>query len=165
MASRTLKNKCLLFKPLSLQYLVLAAIAKSGGPLRYKDDPCWPEPFTSRKFSLARSRGGSQRALKSEGRSHQRGIGCEEPAATSDGVSCCSVTKSCPTLCDPRACSTPGSVLHISWSLFKLMSIEWMMLSNHLILSPPSPPAFNLSQHQSFLMSQLFPSGGQSIGI
>ena len=30
-------------------------------------------------------------------------------------------------------------------------------------LLPPSPPAFNLSQHQSFLMSQLFASGGQSI--
>ena len=31
-------------------------------------------------------------------------------------------------------------------------------------LSFPSPPAFNLSQHESFLMSQLFESGGQSIG-
>ena len=28
------------------------------------------------------------------------------------------------------------------------------MPSNHLILLPPSPPAFNLSQHQSFPMSQ-----------
>ena len=38
----------------------------------------------------------------------------------------------------------------ISWSLLKLMSIEWMMSSNHLIFcQPPSPPAFNLSQHQS----------------
>ena len=33
-------------------------------------------------------------------------------------------------------------------------------------LSAPSPPAFNLSQHQeAFLMSQFFASGGQSIGI
>ena len=31
-------------------------------------------------------------------------------------------------------------------------------------LSSPSPSAFNLSQHQSFLMSQLFASGGQSTG-
>ena len=37
----------------------------------------------------------------------------------------------------------------ISQSLLKLMSIEWGMPSNHLILLPPSPPAFNLSQHQS----------------
>ena len=35
-----------------------------------------------------------------------------------------------------------------SWSLPKLMSIESVMPSNHLILPPPSPPALNLSQHQ-----------------
>ena len=35
-----------------------------------------------------------------------------------------------------------------SWSLFTLMSIGLMMPSNHLILSFPSPPALNLSQHQ-----------------
>ena len=36
-----------------------------------------------------------------------------------------------------------------SQSLLKLMSIELMMPSNHLILChPPSLPAFNLSQHQ-----------------
>ena len=34
----------------------------------------------------------------------------------------------------------------ISWSFRKLMSIESMMPSNHLILSPPSPPAFSHSQ-------------------
>ena len=33
-------------------------------------------------------------------------------------------------------------------SLLKLMSIESVMPSNHLILSSPPPPAFNLSQHQ-----------------
>ena len=36
-----------------------------------------------------------------------------------------------------------------SQSLLKLMSIDWVMPSNHLILSSPSPPAFSLSQHQS----------------
>ena len=36
-----------------------------------------------------------------------------------------------------------------SWSLLKLMSIESVMPSNHLILSSsPSPPTFILSQHQ-----------------
>ena len=34
-------------------------------------------------------------------------------------------------------------------SLLKLTSIESMMPPNHLILSPSSPPALNLSQHQS----------------
>ena len=39
------------------------------------------------------------------------------------------------TLCDPINCSTPGfPVLHISWSFLKLMSIELVMPSNHLIL-------------------------------
>ena len=35
-----------------------------------------------------------------------------------------------------------------SRSLLKFMSIELVMPSNHLILSSPSPPAFNLSQRQ-----------------
>ena len=43
-------------------------------------------------------------------------------------------------------CKAPLSST-ISQSSLKLMSIESVMLSNHLILSP-SPPAFNLFQHQ-----------------
>ena len=35
----------------------------------------------------------------------------------------------------------------ISKSLLKLMSIELVMPFNHLIMSTPSRPAFNLSQH------------------
>ena len=35
-----------------------------------------------------------------------------------------------------------------SWSLLKFMTIQSVTPSNHLILSPPSPPAFNLSHHQ-----------------
>ena len=45
------------------------------------------------------------------------------------------------------ACQASLSVTN-SWSLLKLISIESVMLFNHLILSSPSPPAFNLSQHQ-----------------
>ena len=46
--------------------------------------------------------------------------------------------KLCPALCDPINCSIPGiPVLHYSWSLFKLMSIELVMLSNHHILCHP----------------------------
>ena len=49
-----------------------------------------------------------------------------------------SVAQSCLTLCDPRNCSTPGlPVHHNSWSLPKLMSIETVMPSNHLILCRP----------------------------
>ena len=63
---------------------------------------------------------------------------------------CCSVAQSYQTLWDSTDCSTPGfPVLHyISWSLLKLMSIESVMPSNHLILCLTSTPAFILSQHQ-----------------
>ena len=51
---------------------------------------------------------------------------------------CCSVAQSYPTLCDPTDCSTPGfPVFHHSRSLLKLMSIESVMPSNHLILCHP----------------------------
>ena len=44
----------------------------------------------------------------------------------------------CPTLCNPMDCSTPGfPVHHHSLSLLKLMSIESVMPSNHLILCRP----------------------------
>ena len=64
---------------------------------------------------------------------------------------------------------TPWTAAHqaslsfaISQSLLKLMSIELMRPFHPL--SPPSPPAFSLYQHQSFPMNWLFASGGQSIG-
>ena len=46
--------------------------------------------------------------------------------------------ESCPTLCNPMDCSTPGFlVLHYLSEFFKLMSIESVMPSNHLILLCP----------------------------
>ena len=52
---------------------------------------------------------------------------------------CCSVAKSCPTLCDPMDCSTSVLSLSItnSQSLLRLMSIKSMMPSHHLILCCP----------------------------
>ena len=47
-----------------------------------------------------------------------------------------SFAQSCPTVCKPRDCSMPAfpvPVIH-SWSLLKLMSIESVISSNHLIL-------------------------------
>ena len=51
-----------------------------------------------------------------------------------------------------------------SWSLLRLMSIESVMPSNHLILCHPLllPPSI-FTASQSFLMSQFFASGDQSI--
>ena len=49
-----------------------------------------------------------------------------------------SVAQLCPALCDPMDCSTPGlPVITNSRSLLKLMSIESVMPSNHLILCHP----------------------------
>ena len=50
-------------------------------------------------------------------------------------VCCCSVTKSCLTLCNPWTASHQASLsFTVSWSLLKLMSIELVVPSNHLIL-------------------------------
>ena len=50
----------------------------------------------------------------------------------------CSVAQSCPTLCVSMGCSTPGfPSFTISWSLLKLMFLESVMPSNHLILCHP----------------------------
>ena len=77
----------------------------------------------------------------------------------------CSVAQSRPTLCDPRDCSTPGSLSFIiSQSFCRLMIVEPVMPSNHLILCLPfssCPQSFPASE--SFLRSRLFASGGQSI--
>ena len=56
----------------------------------------------------------------------------------SHSVQFSSVTQSCPTLCDPMDCSTPGFLCFtISQSWLKFMSIELVMPSNHLILYHP----------------------------
>ena len=53
-----------------------------------------------------------------------------------------------------------------SWSLLKLMCIEWVMPSNHLILCHPLllPPSI-FPASGSFPVSLFFTSGGQSIGV
>src|SRR5574341_1286034 len=51
---------------------------------------------------------------------------------------CCLVVQSRPTLCNPMDCSTPGLPVHHQLpSLLKLMSIESVMPSKHLILYLP----------------------------
>ena len=48
-----------------------------------------------------------------------------------------SITQSCPALCHPVDCSMSGFPGTSSWSLLKLMSIEVVMPSSHLILCHP----------------------------
>ena len=64
------------------------------------------------------------------------------------GVQFSSVAQLCPTLCDPMDCSTPGLLsITNSQSLLKLMSIELVMQSNHLIFC-----------HPLLLLPSIFPS-------
>ena len=98
-------------------------------------------------------------------------LGCDHKG-TSQGravtrqQSCCSVTKSCLTLWTPWTAVRQASLsFTISQSLLKLMSIESVMPSNRLILRHPfssCPQSFPATGF--FPMSQLFTSGGQSIG-
>ena len=75
-----------------------------------------------------------------------------------DSVQFSSVTQSCLTLCNPMNCSTPGlPVLTNSRSSLKLMSIELVMPSGHLILCrplfllPPIPPSIRVFSNESTL--------------
>jgi len=52
-------------------------------------------------------------------------------------ICCCSVTQSCLTLCDSMDCSMPGFSITDFWSLLKLMFIQSVMPSSHLILCRP----------------------------
>jgi len=78
-----------------------------------------------------------------------------------------SVTQSCLTLCDPMNRSTPGLPVHHQLPEFTQIHVRWVgdaIQPSHPLLST-SPPAPNPSQHQSFLMSQLFIWGGQSTAV
>ena len=61
----------------------------------------------------------------------------------------CSVSQSCPTLCDPMDCSTPGLPVHHQLLEFIQTHVHWIsdaIQPSHPL--SPSHPTFNLSQHQ-----------------
>ena len=78
-----------------------------------------------------------------------------------------SVAQSGPTLCNHMDCSTPGFPLHYQLSDLAQTHVRWVgdAIQPSHPLSSPSPPALNLSQHQSLFKCQLFASGGQRIGV
>ena len=82
------------------------------------------------------------------------------------GIQFSSVTQSCPALCDPVDCSTPGLPVHHQLPEFTQTHVHRVgdAIQPSHPLSSPSPPAPNPSQHH-FPMSQLFAWGGQSIGV
>ena len=78
-----------------------------------------------------------------------------------------SVAQLSPTLCNPMDCSMSGLPVHHQLLELAQIHAHWVgdvIQSYHPLLSS-FPPAFNLSQHQSFPVSQFFVSGGLSIGV
>ena len=61
-----------------------------------------------------------------------------------------SVAQLCPTLCDPMDCSMPGLSVRHQLLEFTQTHVHWVddAIQPSHPLSSPSPPAFNLSQHQ-----------------
>ena len=61
-----------------------------------------------------------------------------------------SVAQSCPTLCDPMDCSTPGFPVHhqlLELTQIHIHRVGDAIQPSHPLLSPSSP-ALNLFQHQ-----------------
>ena len=79
-----------------------------------------------------------------------------------------SVAQSCLILCDPMNHRTPGLPVHHQLPESTQTHVHWVgdtIQPSHLLLLP-SPLALSLSQPQGiFAVSQLFTSGGQSIGV
>ena len=67
---------------------------------------------------------------------------------------CCSVAKLCPTLCDPMECNTSGFPVPYHLLKFVPTHIHWVgdAIQPSHTLSSPSPPTFNLSQHQGLFI-------------
>ena len=61
-----------------------------------------------------------------------------------------SVAQLCPALCNPMDCSTPGLPVHHQLLEFTQTHVHWVgdAIQPSYPLSSPSPPTFNLSQHQ-----------------
>ena len=78
-----------------------------------------------------------------------------------------SVTQSCPTLCDPMDCSTPGFL--VQHQLLELTQTHVHQVSDAIQQSHPvSPFSFCLQSFPAlgcFLVSQFFASRDQSIGV
>ena len=79
-----------------------------------------------------------------------------------------SVAQSCPTLCDPMDCSTPGLPVHHQLLGFTQTHVHWVgdaIQPSHPLSSPSSSYLQSLPASASLQMSQFFAWGGQSIGV
>ena len=72
-----------------------------------------------------------------------------------------------PTLCNPMNCNTPGLPVrhqHPASTQTHVQCVGDAIQPSHP-LSSPSPPALNLSQHQSLIKWVSYSRGGQNIGV
>ena len=76
------------------------------------------------------------------------------------------MAQSCPALCDPMGCSTPGLPVPYHLLEFAQVHVHWISDPTQSYALPPSSPfAFNpFPVSGSFPVSHLFASGGQSSG-
>ena len=85
----------------------------------------------------------------------------------SEFVVCCSLAQLCLTLCDPMDCTMPGFlVLHYP-SEFAQTHVHWVgnaIQPSHPLVAPFSSGLHSFPASESFSVSQLLTSGGQSIG-
>ena len=78
-----------------------------------------------------------------------------------------SVTHSCPTLCNPMDCSTPGLPVHHQLPEFTQTHVRQVsdaIQPSHPLLSSSPPTLKSFPASGSFQMTQFFLSDGQSIG-
>ena len=76
------------------------------------------------------------------------------------------VAQLCPTLCDPMDCSAPGLPVHHQLPKFTQTHVHWVRdaIQPSHPLSSPTSCLQSFPASGSFQMSQLFASGGQSMG-
>ena len=80
---------------------------------------------------------------------------------------CCSFAQSCPTLCNPIDCSTPGFPVPLHLPELAQTHVNWVKWCHPIISSSVVPFSSCLQSFPasgSFPMSWLFTPGGQSIG-
>ena len=87
--------------------------------------------------------------------------------ATVSRMGCCSVAKSCLTLCDPLDYSMPGFPVHHQLLEFTQTHVHWVgdAIQPSLLLVVPFSCLQSFPASGSFPMSRLFTSGGQNIGV
>ena len=100
------------------------------------------------KLLLSRGSNGFQEYSSNTEPAHQ-----DRASATNSsciGFQFSSVAQSCPTLCNPKDCSMPGFCVHHQLPELAQTRVHRVddAIQPSRPLSSPSPPAFNLSQHQ-----------------